>query len=155
MACRLFGAKPLPKSKLSYCQLDPWEQTSVKFESKCKTFHSRKCIWKCRLRNGGHFVRGWGWIKLVLILHFFQIGVVVYMNWTFWKGIHSSFTLVACWFLLCVCDGIRVTSHIAGNVDKLAVSDHINGLSLSTVSLVTFLDVYVRIKDARRCHEIK
>ena len=23
-----------------------------------KTFHSRKCIWKGRLRNGGHFVQG-------------------------------------------------------------------------------------------------
>ena len=28
------------------------------FQSKYKTFHSRKCIWKCRLRNGGHFVQG-------------------------------------------------------------------------------------------------
>ena len=33
MACRLFGAKPLPEPMLAYCQLDPWEQTSVKFES--------------------------------------------------------------------------------------------------------------------------
>ena len=37
MACRLFGAKPLPEPMLTYCQLDPWEQTSVKFESKYKT----------------------------------------------------------------------------------------------------------------------
>ena len=27
MACRLFGAKPLPEPMLPYCQLDPWEQT--------------------------------------------------------------------------------------------------------------------------------
>ena len=33
MACRLFGAKPLPEPMLPYCQLDPWEQSSVKFES--------------------------------------------------------------------------------------------------------------------------
>ena len=27
MACRLFGAKPLPEPMLAYCQLDTWEQT--------------------------------------------------------------------------------------------------------------------------------
>ena len=31
MACRLFGAKPLSETMLGYCQLDPKEQTSVKF----------------------------------------------------------------------------------------------------------------------------
>ena len=31
MACRLFGAKPLPEPMLTYCQLDSYEQTSVKF----------------------------------------------------------------------------------------------------------------------------
>ena len=58
MACRLFGAKPLPEPTLTYYQLDPQESTSVKFESKYKTFHSWKCIWKRRLQKGGHFVRG-------------------------------------------------------------------------------------------------
>ena len=38
MACRLFGAKPLSKPMMSYCQLDPREQTSMKFQSKYKTF---------------------------------------------------------------------------------------------------------------------
>ena len=33
MACRLFGAKPLPEPILAYCQIDSWEQISVKFES--------------------------------------------------------------------------------------------------------------------------
>ena len=49
MACRLFGAKPLPEPMLVYCQLDSWEQVSVKFESEFYHFHSRKCIWKCLL----------------------------------------------------------------------------------------------------------
>ena len=31
MACRLFGAKPLSEPMLDYCQLEPWEQTSVQF----------------------------------------------------------------------------------------------------------------------------
>ena len=30
----------------------------MEFKSKYKTFHSRKCIWKYRLQNGGHFVQG-------------------------------------------------------------------------------------------------
>ena len=34
MACRLFGAKLLAKSILAYCQFDPREQTSVKFQLK-------------------------------------------------------------------------------------------------------------------------
>ena len=34
MACRLFGTKPFPESALTYCEVDPQEQTSVKFESK-------------------------------------------------------------------------------------------------------------------------
>ena len=37
MACRLLGAKPLTEPVLTYCQLDPQEQTSVKFESHYKT----------------------------------------------------------------------------------------------------------------------
>ena len=31
MACCLFSTKPLSKTMLGYCQLDPWEQISVKF----------------------------------------------------------------------------------------------------------------------------
>ena len=38
MACCLFGAKPLPEPMMTHCQLDPWEQISVKFVSKCKNF---------------------------------------------------------------------------------------------------------------------
>ena len=46
-ACRLLGAKPLPEPMLAYCQLDSWEQISVKFESE-------KFVWQ----NGGHFLQG-------------------------------------------------------------------------------------------------
>ena len=38
MACRLFGAKPFSKPMLGYCQLDPYEQTSVKFFIKIQNF---------------------------------------------------------------------------------------------------------------------
>ena len=57
-ACRLFDTKTLSKPIPGHCQWDPYEQTSVEFESKYKTFHSWKCMWKRRLRNGGHFVQG-------------------------------------------------------------------------------------------------
>ena len=30
----------------------------MKLKSKYKHFYSQKCIWICRLRNGGHFVQG-------------------------------------------------------------------------------------------------
>ena len=53
MACRLFGAKPLFKPMVGYCQ-----QTSVNNLSKYKTSLSRKCTWKHCLPNGGHFVQG-------------------------------------------------------------------------------------------------
>ena len=63
-ACRLFGAKPLPEPMLVYCRLDSWEQISVKFELKFCHFHSRMCIWNCRLpkwwpfRPGGDELMG-------------------------------------------------------------------------------------------------
>ena len=38
MACRLAGAKPLSKLMLEYCSFDPWEQISVKSQSKLYIF---------------------------------------------------------------------------------------------------------------------
>ena len=42
MACRLFGAKPLPEPMLAYFQFDYWKHISVKFESEFYNCHSRK-----------------------------------------------------------------------------------------------------------------
>ena len=58
MACRLFGAKPLPEPMLAYCQLDSWEQISVKFESELYHFHSIKSISKCCLPKWRPFCLG-------------------------------------------------------------------------------------------------
>ena len=58
MACRLFGAKPLPEPMLAYCQLDSYEHISVKFESESNHFHSRKWIWNCRLPKWRPFCPG-------------------------------------------------------------------------------------------------
>ena len=58
MTCRLDGAKPLSEPMLIYCQLDPREHISMKFYLKFIYFHSRKCVWTCRLRNDCHIVQG-------------------------------------------------------------------------------------------------
>ena len=44
MACCLFGTKPSPELMLTYCQSDPYEQTSLKFESKFKFFIHEMCL---------------------------------------------------------------------------------------------------------------
>ena len=58
MARRLLCAKPLSKPMLGYHQLDPLEQTSVKFQWEFYHFHSRKCIWICRLLKRRTFSHG-------------------------------------------------------------------------------------------------
>ena len=47
--------QPLSEPRKTYCQSDPEEQISMKFYLKFKSFHSRKCIWKC-LKTGMYFV---------------------------------------------------------------------------------------------------
>ena len=44
MACRLFGAKPLPEPILPYCQLDPKEHISVNFDSKYELFIDQNAL---------------------------------------------------------------------------------------------------------------
>ena len=44
MACQLLSANPLPETIFTYCQLEPCELISVKFESKSKNFSSKGCI---------------------------------------------------------------------------------------------------------------
>ena len=60
MACHLFGAKPLPEPMLASCQLDSWEQISVKFELEFYHFHSRKYVWICCLPKWRPFCPGGG-----------------------------------------------------------------------------------------------
>ena len=58
MACHLYDVKPLPEPMLVYHRLDPLEQMSVKIELEFYHFHSRKCIWNCRLPKWGPFCPG-------------------------------------------------------------------------------------------------
>ena len=60
LACRLYGAKPLPEPMLAYCQLDSWEQISVKFESEFYYFIQENAFEIVVCHNCGHFVLGRG-----------------------------------------------------------------------------------------------
>ena len=51
MACHLVDPKPVHKPVWAYCHVDPWEHTSVKFETKCRHSYSRIMVWKCHLQN--------------------------------------------------------------------------------------------------------
>ena len=53
--CHLFCSMPLSEPMLTYCRLDHKEHISMKFYWKFRNFYSRKCIWKYRLKNAGHF----------------------------------------------------------------------------------------------------
>ena len=70
LACRLFGAKPLPQPLKLIVNWTLKEQTSVKVESNYNRFHSRKGIWRCRLRNDGHLAQRERLImKLIIFSH--------------------------------------------------------------------------------------
>ena len=97
MACRLFGTKPLSKPVPGYCQLDPWEQISVKFESKYNTFDSGICIWKRRLRNGGHFVPG-RWFKSLCNLISTAVFVCLWIRWVVIPTGHCIYSYAYNWF---------------------------------------------------------
>ena len=98
MACRLFGAKPLPEPMLTYCQLDP----SMKFESKYKIFHSWKFIWKCCLPNWPPFCPGGDELRsdlgidpliqwsLVLSLKTFEDRTFRMINWVCTRNFKSG-----------------------------------------------------------------
>ena len=70
MTCRLFGTRALPEPMLTYCKLDPQEQTPVEFESKNKIFiHENAfedvvCEIAATLSRSRWKVRIW-WVELV------------------------------------------------------------------------------------------
>ena len=73
MVCCLFSAKPLPEPMLRYCQLDSWEQVSVKFEQEFYHFHSRKCIWKYCLPKWPPFCQGGDELNKLHRLHYMTV----------------------------------------------------------------------------------
>ena len=63
MTCRLFGAKPLTEPMLINYQFYRMGHISIKLYLKFKKFHSRKCIWKCRLQKCRPFVSASMWFN--------------------------------------------------------------------------------------------
>ena len=62
----MFGAKPSPEPMLVCCQLESWEQISVKFESEFYHLHSRKCVSKCRMWKCRPFFHGRNELRRIL-----------------------------------------------------------------------------------------
>ena len=65
MAWRLFGAEPLSKPILGYCQLDPQEQTLVEFNKKQNFSFTNMLVKMSSAKwrpfcSGGNGVGGWG-----------------------------------------------------------------------------------------------
>ena len=94
------------------------EQTSVKFQSQFKHFISRKCVWKCRLENVGHFVS----VSMCLepfpcwtcLAYWF---VVYWMGLVWWSSKLMKKTLV-----LIIVQGVRI--HTLINVLLINVRIH-------------------------------
>ena len=56
MVCRLLRAKPLPEPIMILCRSEPVEYISIRFSFIFNHFQSKKCIWKCCLKNLRYFV---------------------------------------------------------------------------------------------------
>ena len=68
MACRLFGAKPLPEPMASHCQLGSWEQFQWNFNQNSVIFIQVNLLENVVCQNDGHFVRG-RWVKTPTCRH--------------------------------------------------------------------------------------
>ena len=64
VACRLYGANPISRPMLDYCQLD-WEQVSVKFESEFYNFHSQKMHLKLSSAKMAAILSRGRWVNLM------------------------------------------------------------------------------------------
>ena len=58
MACRMFGAKPLPRPRLAYCQLDSWGQFQLNWNTNSIVFIQENIFGIVVCQNGGHFAQG-------------------------------------------------------------------------------------------------
>ena len=66
MACRLFGAEPLSKPMLGYCQLNPQEHISVKFQSKYNFFIHESAS-ENFISGMAAILSRWSWVNKVRI----------------------------------------------------------------------------------------
>ena len=110
IACCPFCAKPLPKLVLTYYQMNPWEQTSVKFNSSLKTCHwfMKICInWECRLRNGGCLCVGVGGVvvKVTRVRCILVDNEWIWLNWMAFIVRNERIPLRSCPVISCTRPG--------------------------------------------------
>ena len=113
MACRLVSAKPLSEFEpvLICCQLDPWEQTSVKYQWEFKHFHSRKCIGKCCLQNSSHLVSAsmcycpqflscnyWWSLAFIPLYHILVVGMTWVISFPAAHFMSNVFIVIQIWW---------------------------------------------------------
>ena len=121
MACRLFGAKPLPEPMLVYCQLASW-MFQWNLNRNFIIFTEENAFENIVYQYGGHFVQGI-WVKIrIWILYFITLpwpnsngGLVLERRWclgldklllatssiilpSFWGAFESSFKLKPLWW---------------------------------------------------------
>ena len=70
MACRLFGAKPLPETMLTYCQLDSREPFQWILKRNSIIFIQENAIQKRPLPQCRPFCPGGRWVKRIVLLYF-------------------------------------------------------------------------------------
>ena len=90
----LFGAKPLLKPMMIFCQSDPLEQMIEKSRS---TFFFWKCIWKCHLQTGILFVQVWRYQKKCFLFVNTTVSICEFaycLEWTLLKKNVASQTLM-------------------------------------------------------------
>ena len=87
MACRLFGAKSLHEPVLPMFNL--YLRNNLQWNLNLKKINSCKCTWKCRLRDGGHFVQGGDKLKPCL-LALSSLSIQIWNACRFGKGVAYS-----------------------------------------------------------------
>ena len=121
MACRLVGAKPLSEPLLENFQLDSWDPISTEFESEFYHFHSRKCIWNCRLPKWRSFCPGGGGVnaraRMRYYMWLFYVDIITYPCPIPVDGlvIHVSVTGAPCaaWWLAIIYRNLNDLFHVA------------------------------------------
>ena len=84
MACRLYGAKPLPEPNAGLLSIGPLATIFSEILIKVQNFHSWKCIWKISSAKWWSFCPGGSWENSwVMIKYEISSEIVVQNHW--WK----------------------------------------------------------------------
>ena len=118
MACRLFGAKPLPEPMLTYFQLNPYEQTTVKFAFKYifsiveNAFENVVCEMSDILSRGRWVNKLW-LLLLSWLLCFSGVVTSTTLHITGFWGISPRLKQICFHVKSCVCDIYQQRPHLA------------------------------------------